>query len=76
MLKDTLKQEIDNLNKEQLKKLADFVLLLKSQEQKKDEDFEAIADKLAQDFQKYVGQDVTHLSDYAVNREGIYEDHP
>ena len=76
MLKETLKQEIDNLNEEQLKKLADFVTLLKSQEQKKDEEFEVIANKLAEDFKTYVGQNMPNLSDYAVSREGIYEEHP
>ena len=76
MLKDTLKKEIDNLNEEQLKQIADFLVSLKAQEKQKDQDFEAIADKLAEDFKAYVGQDIPQLSDYAVSREGIYEEHP
>ncbi len=76
MLKDTLKKEIDNLNEEQLKQIADFLVSLKAQEKQKDQDFEAIADKLAEDFKAYVGQDIPKLSDYAVSREGIYEEHP
>ncbi|MGV2830980.1 hypothetical protein [Myxosarcina sp. GI1(2024)] len=31
MLRDTLKQEIDNLNEEQLQKIPDFIALLKTQ---------------------------------------------
>jgi antitoxin ParD1/3/4 len=76
MLKDTLKKEIDSLNEEQLKKIADFVIFLKSQDKQKDEEFESISDKLAEDFKMYVGQNVPNLSDYAVSRESIYEEHP
>ena len=76
MLKDTLKKELDSLNEEQLKRIADFVVSLKAQEKQKHQDFEAIADKLAEDFKAYVGQDIPQLSDYAVSREGIYEEHP
>jgi predicted secreted acid phosphatase len=75
MLKDTLKKEIDNLNEEQLKKIADFVTLLKAEDKQKDEEFEAIANKLAEDFKMYVGQNILNLSDDAVSREGIYEEH-
>jgi hypothetical protein len=50
MLKDTLKQEIDNLNEEQLKKIADFMFSLKAQDKKKDEEFEAISNKLAEKY--------------------------
>ena len=35
MLKDNLKKEIDNLNDEQLKKIADFVILLKAEDKHK-----------------------------------------
>ena len=41
-----------------------------------DETFEAIAHCLAEDFKKYVGPNVPALSDYAVSRAGIYEEHP
>ncbi len=76
MLKDTIKREIDQLDDEQLQKIADFIEVIKTQDIQTDEDFEEIADKLAEDFKKYVGQDIPHLSDYAVSREGIYEEHP
>ena len=32
-------------------------------------------DRLAEKFMEYVGPDVPPLSDYALSREGIYEDH-
>ncbi len=41
-----------------------------------EETFEAIADRLADEFQLYVGPTPPTLSDYAVSRAGIYEDHP
>ncbi len=41
-----------------------------------DEEFEAIADQLADEFKVYVGTTVPVLSDYAVSRAGIYEEHP
>jgi hypothetical protein len=40
------------------------------------EDFEAIADGLADEFQRYVGTSTPQLSDYAVSRAGIYQEHP
>ncbi|NER48793.1 MAG: hypothetical protein F6J92_19275 [Symploca sp. SIO1A3] len=40
------------------------------------EEFEAIADRLADEFQIYTGATVPLLSDYAVSRAGIYEEHP
>ena len=40
-----------------------------------DDKFEALADQLADDFMDYVGPDCPPLSDYAVSREGLYEDH-
>lgn len=40
------------------------------------EEFEALADELAEKFMEYVGPDFPPLSDYAMSREGIYEDHP
>jgi hypothetical protein len=40
------------------------------------EEFEAIADCLADEFQRYVGATIPALSDYAVSRAGIYEEHP
>jgi len=42
----------------------------------KDEEFEAIADCLADEFQRYVGATIPSLSDYSISRAGIYEEHP
>ncbi len=40
------------------------------------EEFEATADRLADEFQMYVETTTPTLSDYAVSRAGIYEEHP
>ncbi len=40
-----------------------------------DDKFEGLADQLADEFMAYVGPDCPPLSDYAVSREGLYEDH-
>lgn len=40
-----------------------------------DEEFEAIADNLADEFEACVRGNVPILSDYAVSRAGIYEEH-
>ncbi len=41
-----------------------------------DEEFEKLADELADYFEKNLPADFNPLSDYAMSREGIYEDHP
>jgi hypothetical protein len=41
-----------------------------------DEEFERLADELADYFEKNLPPDAKPLSDYAMSREGIYEDHP
>ena len=40
-----------------------------------DEEFERLADELADFFEKNLPADAKPLSDYAMSREGIYEDH-
>ena len=40
-----------------------------------DDRFEALADQLADVFMDYVDLDCPPLSDYAVSRKGLYEDH-
>lgn len=42
----------------------------------KNEEFESIADRLADEFQIYVGATVPALSDDAVSRGEIYQEHP
>jgi antitoxin ParD1/3/4 len=39
-------------------------------------EFEAVADQLADELRADLGPNAPSLSDYAVSREGIYEDHP
>jgi hypothetical protein len=39
-------------------------------------EFEAGADQLAEDLARFLGTQASPLSDYAVSRAGIYEDHP
>ena len=39
-------------------------------------EFEAVADQLADELTASLGPHVPSLSDYAVSRAGIYEDHP
>ncbi|MBD1804319.1 hypothetical protein H6F98_02385 [Microcoleus sp. FACHB-SPT15] len=45
-------------------------------EQSIDDEFEAVADHLADEFAACVGANASVLSDYAVSRASIYEDHP
>lgn len=40
------------------------------------EEFERLADELADYVEKNMPPDAKPLSDYAMSREGIYEDHP
>ena len=40
------------------------------------EEFKAILDRLAAKAMKFDGPDAQPLSDYAMSRESIYEDHP
>lgn len=39
------------------------------------DEFGALLDELADKFMEFAGPDVQPLSDYAVSREGMYEDH-
>ncbi len=41
-----------------------------------DEEFERLADQLADEVGEALGPDAPLLSDYAVSREGIYGEHP
>lgn len=41
-----------------------------------DPEFEILLDELADDFIKSLGSNVPVLSDFAISREGIYEEHP
>jgi antitoxin ParD1/3/4 len=56
--------------------LSEYGLMANSQTQNQlnDEEFETIADQLADEFASYFGSNIPALSDYAVSREGIYEE--
>jgi antitoxin ParD1/3/4 len=41
-----------------------------------DAEFESVADQLADELAVCLGPNPSSLSDYAISREGIYEDHP
>ena len=55
--------------------VVEIVELLVTDRQLNDEEFERIADLLADEFEKRLPKDAKPLSDYAMSREGIYEDH-
>ena len=80
MLKDSLKKEIDQLSPEQLRKIADLVVLLKSeaQAQGKAQAFwqRGTSKERAQNFREWVSnlsQTNRSLPDEAFDRESIYD---
>ncbi|MCY7348688.1 MAG: hypothetical protein LH614_21060 [Pyrinomonadaceae bacterium] len=54
---------------------AEMLALLWSDKELDDDEFEQLADLLADEFEKRLPKDAKPLSDYAMSREGIYEDH-
>ena len=62
-----------------MQKVAENLGILQSSKnnptQLSDDKFEGRADALADEFMEYVGPDCPPLSNYAVTREGLYEDH-
>ena len=55
--------------------VAEMVVSLTSDRKLGDDDFERLADELADYVEKHLPPDAKPLSDYAMSREGIYEDH-
>jgi len=51
-------------------------LLQQTDEQISDDEFEAVADLLADELAARFKSAIPALSNYAVSREGIYDDHP
>ena len=51
-------------------------LLRQTPDQLSNEEFEALADQLADELAICIGPNAPALSDYAVSRAGIYADHP
>ena len=54
---------------------AELLEMMRSDEKLNDDEFERLADELADFVEKYLPPDAKPLSDYAMSREGIYEDH-
>ncbi len=52
-----------------------MVELLMTDRKLSDDEFEKLADELADYFEKSLPFDAKPLSDYAISREGIYKDH-
>lgn len=55
---------------------AELLEMLRGDEKLDDDEFEKLADELADYVEKNMPPDAKPLSDYAMSREGIYEDHP
>jgi hypothetical protein len=81
MLREKLKQELDRLNEDQLKKIADFISLIESEYNQATLSFvpfwqTATAEERAKEFRDWISQLPTtsvSLSDEAFSREQIYE---
>jgi len=54
---------------------AELLEMLSSDKKLNDDEFERLADLLADEFEKRLPPGAKPLSDYAMSREGIYEDH-
>ena len=54
---------------------AELLELMRSDKKLSDDEFERLADELADYVEKCMPPDAKPLSDYAMSREGIYEDH-
>jgi len=55
--------------------VAELLEMMRSDRKLTDDEFEQLADLLADEFEKRLPADAKPLSDYAMSREGIYEDH-
>ncbi|MCL1473234.1 hypothetical protein [Argonema antarcticum] len=85
---DSIVQKLHHLPQPKLNEVLNFVEFLTWQEKGENQldvsestaeinpTFEDIADRLAEEFAKSVGTNLPLLSDYAVSRAGIYEEHP
>jgi len=71
----SLSEEAKQKGKKAEDVVAEILALLWSDKKLDDDEFEQIADLLADEFEKRLPKDAKPLSDYAMSREGIYEDH-
>ena len=74
---ENIYREIVNEAESKKRKVEEIALFrLAKNESSEIEEFEKIADELADYVEKSLPADFKPLSDYAMSREGIYEDHP
>jgi antitoxin ParD1/3/4 len=72
----SLSEEAEQKGKKAEDVAAELIILLRGDEKLDNDDFEKLADELADYVEKNMPPDAKPLSDYAISREGIYEDHP
>ena len=72
----SLREEATQKGKRAEDVAAELLEMLTSDRKLDDDEFERLADELADYFEKNLPPDAKPLSDYAMSREGIYEDHP
>ena len=71
----SLSEEAKQKGKKAEDVVAEMVVSLTTDRQLSDDEFERLADELADYVEKHLPPDAKPLSDYAMSREGIYEDH-
>ena len=71
----SLSEEAKQKGKEAEDVAADLLEMLTTDRKLSDDEFEQLADLLADEFEKRLPANAKPLSDYAMSREGIYEDH-
>jgi len=78
-LTEAVYQSLSKEAKQKGKKTEDVVVemveSLTTDRKLSDDEFERLADELADYVEKHLPPDAKPLSDYAMSREGIYEDH-
>lgn len=78
-LPEAVYQSLSEAAKQKGKKAEEIVVemveSLTTSGESSDEEFERLADELADFVEKHLPPDAKPLSDYAMSREGIYEDH-
>jgi antitoxin ParD1/3/4 len=71
----SLSEEAEQKGKKAEDVVVEMVELLMTDRKLGDDEFERLADELADYVEKNLPPDAKPLSDYAMSREGIYEDH-
>ena len=71
----SLSEEAKQKGKKAEEVAAELLEMMRSDEKLSDDEFERLADELAEYVEKNLPPDAKPLSDYAMSREGIYEDH-